>query len=91
VSPLDFQALYRFLAAYLPIEAEKLLQNYCDPRLTGDLQIRCWRFLSAIADEKTLRLPPALYSRLGDRSGRAWQLFRKAFPSRAILLEKLSQ
>lgn len=87
-TPADFRELYYALHALSPAEGATLASEECQPEATGELRMRCWRFLSVFVDPATgFGLPAELQGRGGER-GDGWALFKLHSPLRARLIER---
>ncbi|MGE3263473.1 MAG: hypothetical protein AB7K68_16970 [Bacteriovoracia bacterium] len=87
-SPADYRFTYLALRTMDPSAAAALLMDHCNPLVTDDLRLRCWRFLSAFADPTSGAELPAEFDPWLPSGERAWQLMRVALPARARLLTR---
>ncbi|MGZ3693030.1 MAG: hypothetical protein ACXWQO_02265 [Bdellovibrionota bacterium] len=87
VLPADFRYSYLARRALKPATASAMLNDHCGPLVTGDLRVRCWRFLSAFVDPVSGEGLPASLQAWVPPSDRAWQLFQLAMPERARLMK----
>lgn len=89
--PFDWESTMPHLYRLNPALWQEALSSHCDARATGELLLRCWRFLAATAGAK---LSPAMKSALAvhepDRSSEEWTLFVRSFPSLSSRLTPFS-
>jgi hypothetical protein len=87
--PASIGWAYRIAAKLGLSQAQELLAGYCSPVVTGLAAMRCWRFLSVVAnpdtgqgqDSSTQPFLPSAFTP-------GWAQFEYSFPERAKLIRK---
>jgi hypothetical protein len=87
-SPASLAEIYRAVSELSGAKRAAFLSRFCRSGIAGGARMRCWRFLSAMADAGSgSKLDSDLAAFLPNTPDRDWLLFERAFPSRAALLQ----